>query len=323
MKLKVLLAVASPLVLTMIFSTSCQKALTDSSTTTTSPAQAAVQSPVTYLSNLVAYKASTHPLMMGYYRTWGDRSITGDSSNPRMTDMPDSVDILSVFPGNHASGPFFTALSNTYMATLHSKGTKVIWTPVNNPWPHATSGSDTANIALDTRKIMDTINLFGYDGFDCDYEGQYSSAIVIAGMKYLSKYLGPKSGTGKLLTLATNISGIAPSNVPGALAPDVNYVLFEDYSPQFANGKYYGDTSSNTSVAYTLKYYTSYILKSQFLVGSDFESAAGAETMPNYTTWTINNKTGGEFSYGIDAEYAANHNALTRASIQAMNPAKN
>lgn len=38
--------------------------------------------------SLIAYKATSHELAVGYYRTWRDRTVSGNANDPIMTDVP-------------------------------------------------------------------------------------------------------------------------------------------------------------------------------------------------------------------------------------------
>ena len=68
------------------------------------------------------------PIMMAYYRTWRDIMIpdrdekTGENRNTlKMTDIPETVDIVSVFhaiENDEDVTPFFEELKNNYAPTL-------------------------------------------------------------------------------------------------------------------------------------------------------------------------------------------------------------
>ena len=262
-----------------------------------------------HLDSLVAYKASNHQLMMGYYRSWGDRWSSDKVSDPIMTQMPDSVDILSVFANYTAdTSQFWVKLKNNYIPALHAKGTKVIFT--GGYASSASSASDTAAINSWARGIMSSISNYNYDGYDFDIESTDSGntlALEEASFAALSKYLGPASGTGKLLIYDTNQNGNALlANVAGK----INYVFLQAY------------WRNTTTLSSNLSSLTPYVAKSKVLVGVDFEDNSGeaADQMPAYTTWDIQNQTGGVFSYGIDNEWFTGKNATTKAAIKAMNP---
>ena len=264
----------------------------------------------THLDSLLAYKASNHQLMMGYYRTWGDRAVTNNAADPAMTDMPDSVDMLSVFADyTPDSSPYWTQLKNTYIPALHTKGTKVIFT---GGIASVTSSTDTAGINTFARGIAAKVKDYNYDGYDIDIESTASGEtlnIQKACFLALSKYLGPKSGTGKLLIYDTNQNGHA---LMAAIKDQVDYVFLQAY---------WRTAASLTS---TFNTYATYITPSKFLVGVDFEDGTGEQAgqMPVYAAWQPTQGTkGGVFSYGIDNEWYNNHNATTKAAIQAMNPA--
>ena len=81
-------------------------------------------------------------------------------------------------------------------------------------WPEDESNTEAVENAIRTyaRAVADTLNKYGYDGFDIDYEpvaGPYHGNIVKQSdnnnffifVDELGKYFGPKSGTGKLLVI--------------------------------------------------------------------------------------------------------------------------
>lgn len=111
-----------------------------------------------YLENLLAYKKSPHQLLMGYYSAWEDAAIDGDIKKPKMTDLPDSVDIVSVFQRGGENESYFKTLKETYIPALQAKGTKVIWTQGYWPWRNVKDSSDQAGIDAAVKDIMNTIN---------------------------------------------------------------------------------------------------------------------------------------------------------------------
>lgn len=277
-----------------------------------------------YLENLLAYKKSPHQLLMGYYAAWKDGANDGDARKPKMTDLPDSVDIVSVFPQGDESPGYYKTLKETYIPALHAKGTKVIWTQGWYPWRNVKDPNDQVGVDAAVKDIMTTINEYNYDGFDIDYEGYYSEAgkeVVAKVFEGLSKYLGPKSGTGKLLILDTdmdagNNSGAAP--LLDKVKDKIDYVFFQAYrrsasmvTKSFNNG------------------FSKYIPGSKFLVGVNFQGQDGTEAsnialIKDFANWQPGTGIkGGVLIYGIDEIVNNNNfNAATRAAIQIMNPSK-
>ena len=84
---------------------------------------------------------------------------------------------------------------------------------VNDFWGWPSDESNKEAIEASIRKyasaIADTVNKYGYDGFDIDYEPNFGNPgnivdeddRMFAFVDELGKYFGPKSGTGKLLVI--------------------------------------------------------------------------------------------------------------------------
>ena len=128
-----------------------------------------------YLENLRAYKSTKHPIMFGWFNAW---QPDGAGKYPRLSLLPDSMDVVSIWGNWHS-------LSEEKIKELRSvqaKGTKVIigWIIEDigdqikwgrDQWP----ADDTQAIKEYAQAIVDTINKYGYDGFDYDYEPSYAS----------------------------------------------------------------------------------------------------------------------------------------------------
>ncbi|MBB6108332.1 Putative glycoside hydrolase Family 18, chitinase_18 [Mucilaginibacter lappiensis] len=310
--------------------TSCKK---DIHNGTKQPAVNSVASHLNVTStnaDLIAYKNSAHQLMVGYYRTWGDKTVSGDVNGPAMTDMPDSVDIISNFTDyTPPSSPYWPALKNTYIPALHAKGTKIVNT---QGLPNTTSDTSYTNhytnnstgYAAWALATYNSYNATGYDGIDLDVESIPSGATLTADvglMSALSQYFGPKATTGKLLILDTNEDGT--SSFFRQVSTFISYLYQQAYWRQ---------TSSLTG---TFNTYSAYIRPNQFIPIVDFEDGSGdgqnssyvynPVQIYQYASWQPTQGTkGGVGSYGIDNEYyqIANgvHNIYTRQAIQMMNP---
>ncbi|MBB6502869.1 glycoside hydrolase family 18 [Pedobacter cryoconitis] len=286
-------------------------------------------SAVTSNADLIAYKKSSHQLMVGYYRTWGDKLVSGDANGPAMTDMPDSVDIISNFTDYTPAGnPYWAALKNTYIPALHAKGTKIVnATSLPSVTDTAYSNHYTNNstgYAAWALATYNSYNAMGYDGIDLDVESNPTGAVLTADVgliNALSQYFGPKSTTGKLLIFDTNQSGT--NNLFKQIYTKIDYLFQQAYWRQ---------TSSLTG---TFNSYAPYILPKQFIPIVDFEDGSGDGQNSNYiynpvqiyqyAAWQPTQGTkGGVGSYGMDNEYyqIANgvHNIYTRHAIKMMNP---
>ncbi len=260
--------------------------------------------------DLIAYKNSPHQLMMGYYRTWGDFATDPANYKTKMTDLPDSLDIVSIFTDyTPDTSPFWTTLKDTYVPYLHSKGTKVIVTGGY----FIGASTNPSGLATWVQGVRDNIAKYNYDGYDIDIESTDSGVKLqdqIATYQALSQYLGPKSGTGKLLIYDTNQNGNA---LMTAIKDQVNYVFLQAY------------WRNVNSLQGTFNTYSSMISPNKFLVGVSFEDGTGynADQMPAYAAWQPTQGTkGGVFSYGIDMEgpNSGRHYVTTNAAIKTMNP---
>ncbi|QNK64276.1 hypothetical protein H7F33_07265 [Pedobacter sp. PAMC26386] len=315
----------------LLLQTSCKKEVNNQTITRESKSSAIVKNTNSVASNadLIAYKKTNHQLMVGYYRTWGDKLVSGDANGPAMTDMPDSVDIISNFTDYTPSGhPYWAALKNTYIPALHARGTKIVnatslpkVTDTAYTNHYANNSSGYAAWALAT---YNSYNTMGYDGIDLDVESNPTGAVLTADeglINALSAYFGPKSTTGKLLIFDTNQSGT--NNLFKKIYTKIDYLFQQAYWRQ---------TSSLTG---TFNSYAPYILPKQFIPIVDFEDGSGDGQNPNYNytpvqiyqyaAWQPTQGTkGGVGSYGMDNEYYqitnGVHNIYTRHAIKMMNP---
>ncbi|KAM0740665.1 hypothetical protein ACQRIT_005849 [Beauveria bassiana] len=280
------------------------------------------------LQNIVDYKKGDHQLMAGYFRSWRDKA-SSTANKVSMLDLPDCLDIALVFPQGDEPAAFWTALKDTYVPALHTRGTKVVRSVgiaqlINSTWANTPAGwQGLADVLL--KKVDD----YGLDGLDIDVEQSLSAAQLQQAtgvFNALSKKLGPKSGTGKLLIFDTNGDGSQPlwRNVYST----VSYVLIQSYG------------RSPSSLQNTYNSFKSYISSKQYLIGFSFYEENGANwgdtTSPitssrawQYAKWQPSGATkGGIFSYAIDRDgVPIGDNRLqptdftwTRKLISAMNP---
>lgn len=284
-------------------------------------------------SNLITYKQSQHQLMCGYWRTWYDNA-QGSSNIPKMTDVPDSLDIVDVFPDyTPNNNPFWNTLKNTYVPALHAKGTKVVIASGLGDWATGISSGiythDITGYQKYAKMVMDSaVNKYGLDGFDMDIESSPSGQTLTdyTGIsKALSAYLGPKSGTGKILIYDTNQDGTTA--LFGNISTYISYVFLQAYGR---------DVSSLTG---TFNTYSNRIAAAQFLVGFSFNEGSTIQwnDVPfnnngntgrcyDYARWNGTNK-GGVFGYAIDRDRQDPNNAnadyfTTKHIIGIMNPAQ-
>lgn len=281
--------------------------------------------------DLLAYKRSPHQLMAGYYRTWRDKA-TSTSNATTMRDLPDSLDIVMVFPDYTPPGnPFWDSLRLSYVPYLHSKGTRVVQTSGIGAFNSSGFSNDSAGYAHWAKYVYDSIVIrYDLDGFDMDIENNATGAELAkqAGiMKALSGYLGPQSGTGKLLIFDTNQNGTIP--LFAKIYTYIDYVFLQAY----------GRSTSNLTS--TFNSYATYITPDKFLPGFSFYEENGANwgdvTYPDpnltgrcyqYARWQPAQGTkGGLFAYAIDRDIPRKTDsiitpdyAVTKKLIGIMNP---
>lgn len=191
-----------------------------------------------YYAALRAYKQSDHQVSFGWYGGWtGDGAYMKNS----LAGLPDSLDIVSLWNNSQnltekqkEDLAFVQQVKGTKVVVcqiIDNVGDGFTPSYVTENWEengyasdreaiNAFWGFDESNpesmeaaIRKYARAVADTINYNGYDGFDIDYEpnaGPYVGNLVLSGgdnsrfaifLEELSKYLGPKSGTGKLLLI--------------------------------------------------------------------------------------------------------------------------
>ncbi|NIG55435.1 glycosyl hydrolase family 18 protein [Chitinophaga sp. Cy-1792] len=312
----------------------CTKNLTDSNLSTQSgvSAQSASAALTASDSSLQAYKKTQHEIYAGFYRFQGPCYGAGlNGSN--FSAIPDSMDVLIVFCFSSTS-PVADSVP-VWINKLHNKGTKVIVTGNLNLISGASA--NTAGYAATAKYIMDSIvNKYGFDGYDVDIESNPSGTTLttMTGVyTALSAYLGPKSGTGKLLTFDTNQSG--SNSLFKKVYTMVNYVWLQAYG------------RGASTLQSTWNTFSPYISSTQFVPGFSFYEENGYPsnvwydvTYPvngtgrayDYANWepTGGVKKGGVFSYAIDRDAnltSSTDNTLylptyvvSKALIHIMNP---
>lgn len=191
-----------------------------------------------YYKALREYKKSKHPICFGWYSDW---TGVGTNMNNQLRGIPDSMDIVSLW------GSAFNlteAQKSDLQEVREKKGTRILYcqhitnigrsmTPASVEEEYIVDGvqyesydeamaaywgwygnqgdTSTEGIEKAIRKyaqvIVDSINKYDYDGFDIDYEPNFSYGGNISSysdrmhilLDELSKSFGPKSGTGRIL----------------------------------------------------------------------------------------------------------------------------
>ncbi len=192
-----------------------------------------------YYANLRAWKASrtvdekgvpNRSVSFGWFSDW---TGVGVNMSNQLMGLPDSVDFVSMWGNWHGLSP---EKKEDLRKVQEIKGTKVLMcfiignigdqttpqevrTSKNVDGVQYSTEQDAVNaywgwnedkeaaIRKYARSILDTIKVYNWDGFDLDLEPHYGSAGNIASyperlhmlLDEMSKELGPKSGTDKLL----------------------------------------------------------------------------------------------------------------------------
>ena len=178
------------------------------------------------------------------------------------------MDIISIWSQWHSLTPEQMA-DKEYVQKV--KGTKVTFTTFLDNIPEEFRAGETPTeeeIAVFAAAWgRDSINKYNYDGMDIDYEPGYGAKGPLVGnpcpelfnvlIRELGKYLGPKSGTGKLLI----IDGV-PYAVRGEMAGYFDYGIVQAY-----NSTGYTDLQGRFNSAYNNGW-----LPEQYIFAENFES---------------------------------------------------
>lgn len=193
------------------------------------------QSPVlrdnAYYAALREYKKTDHKIAFGWYGSW---TAAGPSFQTKLESAPDSMDIISIWSGWSNLTPEQIA-DKEFVQKV--KGTKVTFTIFLDDLPaEFKENGEITDGAIENfaRSYADSIAKYDYDGMDIDYEPGYGASGPLVGhdnelfrktIIALGKYLGPKSGTGRLLM----IDGV-PYAVHEDIAEYFDYGIVQAYS---------------------------------------------------------------------------------------------
>ena len=227
------------------------------------------QSPIlrdnAYYAALRDWKRSTkHKIAFGWYGSW---TAVGASYQSRLRSAPDSMDIISIWSQWHSLTPEQMA-DKEFVQKI--KGTKVTFTIFAHEVPDEflVDGEVTPEgLATYARAYArDSMNKYSYDGIDLDYEPGFGGTGPLVGhdnenMKIfcqeLSKYVGPKSGTGRLFM----IDGV-PYAVHKEIAELFDYGIVQAY-----NSSGYTDLQNRFDNAYAKGW-----KPEQYIFAENFES---------------------------------------------------
>ncbi|RNC64315.1 glycoside hydrolase family 18 [Proteiniphilum sp. X52] len=318
-----------------------------------------------YYAKLRAYKESDHAVSFCWFSEW---TGTGASLQNTMQGLPDSIDIVSMWGGWKNPGE---ARLKDLRYCQEVKGIKALTvfvmldigdqiTPEGEDkkkfWGWIDDDETAKRIACEkyANAICDTIEKYNYDGFDLDWEPSYAQPfnteknLVGTGITYivnaLSKRLGPKSGTGKLLVIDGE-----PELMPDTLACAFDYYISQAYACRSYSNldsrlqKIFNAFADAKNVDGTPM--TREQIARKFIVTENFESYAlqggvthttrdgrTVQSLEGMALWNpvINGKTvrkGGCGAFRPGFEYKIEGTAINmtypamRKSIQIMNPA--
>lgn len=269
--------------------------------------------PSEYYEQLRAYKKSDHPITFGWFGNWTGK---GANLEKCMAGLPDSVDLVSIW-GNwrnispeqeadlrlcqqkkgtkfllcfivHGLGDQLTPDGQTVPEYWGWEGELIPDRPYQR-WEmidtDVTTDQETI-IRRYAKQIIDTIAKYNYDGFDIDYEPNYqgrwgSLANYPKRMSIfideLSKYLGPKSGSDKMLVIDGE-----PQSMPSERGECMNYFIVQAYNSS-------GDADLDSRLKSTINNFTGFLepkeVAKRYVVTENFEDWAlkgGADFTDRY-----------------------------------------
>ncbi|MGJ1389414.1 glycoside hydrolase family 18 [Sphingobacterium spiritivorum] len=292
-----------------------------------------------YYANLRAYKKTKHQVAFGWFGNSGGDGKTA-LMGLRWESIPDSTDIVSCWGGMPVyNSPQFHAMQKV----RSDKGTKVVWVEFSHDSylkkfggkdfiEKYTKGDDKLLIegfALVAKSMKDSIEKYKIDGFDFDHEPEdlltdtRKFGLLI---KEVSRYFGPKSGTGRLLIIDGYV-GYLPEEYSDCIDYGVQQ-LYGVTSPGALQGYFFSSSRKPKNLP-----------SSKVIIAETYEAGSGwatggpypfkdpvRGTIPailGYAYWQPPGETkGGVGAYHAEYEYASPiPYKYFRQMIQVMNPA--
>ena len=319
--------------------------------TTTTP----VVTPYDSLAHLLAYKASAHPIYVGFLVADGNDPVP--SYNP--ANVPDSVDYVEFFSGKDTTQADWRAAQakGTKIVTCHFVKDAYFDGSVNDPATQVPGYVNPTGFNQTTQNSTSTYYHWAHDmytkeivtekldGIDLDIEsGTFGSEVSLTAanadslMVAVAEYYGPNctqcttlnsAGQKPVFFFDTDGSTHLESTIYTPHKSNYNYVLFQSYT----TGNHYWGGTGTASFAPLVSTYGAGMLV--FLVNGDSftypngtqDQAGGDSTatanLYSYASWTVTNKAAGVGAYRMSRDY--NHTpsfAVSRHAIQLMNPAQ-
>lgn len=288
------------------------------------PIQIPVEKDNQYYENLRAYKRSDHQLAFGWFGGW---KASGTSPSKYLRNIPDSVDMVSIWGTWHSLTPEQTE-DLRYVQEVY--GTRVTFTIFSHNMSNFPGNFENKaeNIPAVAKAVADSIFKYGYDGVDFDHECSGSDLFYNKdNMTTLLREMRKNLGEDKLIC----VDGY------------VEYITEEGWKyADYAIAQAYG-TSSSSSLQNRLNKVNAALAPEKFIVTENFESywATGGINYSDPELGTIPSllgmarwqptrdgevrRKGGVGTYHMEFEY--NHTDVEykylREAIQIMNPAKN
>lgn len=327
-----------------------------------------------YYAALRAYKQTDHMVSFGWFGGW---TGTGAYMKNSLAGIPDSVDIVSIWD----NGLNLSEAQRKDMQFVQQvKGTKIVYcrilknvgdgfTPASvteglegqeaikaqaDFWGFPSDESDKDAVESSIRKyaraVVDTLNSYGYDGFDIDYEpfaGPHTGNLIKQNdnnnfaifIDELGKYLGPKSGTNKLLLIDGEPQRITDRPEIGTY---LNYFVIQAYNAagdknldgRLIDGNVWGPALISTFESVM----SPEEITKRTIMTENFEAVDGAmnggvdytdrwgnkmKSLEGMARWQPKNgfDKGGVGTYHMEAEYGTNPEYKNlRKAIQIMNP---
>lgn len=313
-----------------------------------------------YYASLRDYKKTDHQVAFGWFGNWTGR---GASMVNSLMGLPDSVDFVSVWGNWHTLDEHRMADKKQ---VKEQKGTRALIcfiiqdigaqiTPVeykdkpNEYWgfdPENTAADNARNLAAVEKyalAICDTIIKYDYDGFDIDYEPNFghrgnmsgNDAYMLHFIKTLSKHMGPKSGTNRLLVIDGE-----PQSIVAESGPYFDYFIVQAYQAT-------SDSNLDGRLSSTIENFQGFLspeeVAKKYIVTENFESYASTggvdytdrygnkmQSLAGMACWTpfVNGKAvrkGGIGTYHMEYDYPTTpvEYKYLREAIRIMNPAVN